>query len=138
MTYVFGARSSARLAECHPDLAAVAHRALSLSLVDFSIITGHRGREAQQEAFQQGFSRVQWPNGRHNRLPSHALDFAPYPHPYSDDPRRIARFYCIAAAFWAASKELAIPVRLGIDWDRDGEILTDQTFNDLGHVELAH
>jgi peptidoglycan L-alanyl-D-glutamate endopeptidase CwlK len=47
--------------------------------VDFSVICGERGREAQTEAFNSGHSKVKFPNSKHNSHPSEAVDVCPWP-----------------------------------------------------------
>ena len=135
MRWVFGHTSTSRLAECHERLRLVAYRALLRSPCDFMVVCGHRSQVEQDAAFASGYSKLRWPTGKHNALPSLALDFAPWPMPFSSEPKHLARFYLIAGAFWAAASELGVEIRMGVDWDGDGD-LTNQTFDDLGHVEL--
>lgn len=137
--FTFGARSLTRLQTCHEDLQLVAHRALAMSTIDFAIIWGLRGREAQNEAFATGASKKQWPESMHNGKPeedyrvSHAFDFAPWiggTIPWDD----AGAFYAVAAVILAAGKCERVPLRYGGDWDRDG-LTRDQSFFDLGHIE---
>ncbi len=137
LQFVFGVTSQSRLDECDRRLQAVAIRALELTSCDFSIVCGHRGEAAQNTAFEEGASEKVWPTGKHNDLPSQALDFGAYPKPWDSRPKRYARYYLIYGAFHAASVELAIPIRWGGDWDGDGD-MTDQKFDDAGHVELLN
>ena len=48
----FSKRSLDNLAACHPDLQKVAHEAIKH--LDFTVICGHRGREAQNKAYKKG------------------------------------------------------------------------------------
>lgn len=134
----FGEASKDRLATCHPDLIAVAMLALEYSYGDFAIACGHRGQAEQDAAFNAGRSEKRWPTGNHNASPSNALDFMPWPDPFpkKETLKQRQRWYSIAGAFYAASVALGIPLRFGMDWDGDRD-LTDQTFDDLGHVELV-
>jgi hypothetical protein len=43
------------------------------------VICGHRGQQEQDAAFKSGASRVQFPNSKHNKQPSLAVDIAPAP-----------------------------------------------------------
>jgi len=45
---------------------------------DFTVVCGHRGREAQEEAFVKGLSKVHFPKSKHNTVPSMAVDLAPF------------------------------------------------------------
>ena len=46
---------------------------------DCTLIQGHRGEEEQNKYFDEGKSKVRYPNGRHNARPSNAVDVVPYP-----------------------------------------------------------
>ncbi len=123
--HVFGERSEKALATCHPDLVAVARRALQLTTIDFSVICGHREKEAQNAAFAAGKSNAKWPKSNHNRTPSEALDLVPWPVNWEDE----RLFREIALAFEQASRELSIPIKWG------GNFTTQK--GDFGHFELA-
>lgn len=131
--FIFGARSVARLEECHVELRRVAVRALGMSPIDFTIVCGHRGQAEQEEAYRKGFSKTPWPKSRHNLTPSDAFDFAPFIRgriPWTD----LGAFYQIAGVIRAAAKIERVAIRYGGDWDGDGET-TDNRFQDIGHVE---
>lgn len=56
---------------------------------DCTIVCGERGKEAQNKAFEDGFSTVQYPHSKHNSSPSQAVDVVPYPTLYSDEKKII-------------------------------------------------
>ena len=56
-----------------------------LQLKDHSVIKGHKGKEEQDLAFMDGHSKLKWPHGKHNKLPSIAIDVRAWPWP--DDPQ---------------------------------------------------
>lgn len=74
---VFSKKSAERLATCHPDLQAVCKELIKQ--YDFSVLEGRRGEREQNEAFKKGTSRVRYPYSAHNKIPSLAVDIAPYP-----------------------------------------------------------
>ena len=131
----FGTASAAELITCHPDLQLLF--SVVVEKFDCSVICGHRDETAQQEAFDSGNSKVQYPNSEHNSYPSMAADVAPYP--YNGDDEK--RFYFFAGQVMAIAAMLYEQelmnhrVRWGGDWDGDTEV-NDQTFNDLAHFEL--
>ena len=141
MPYKFGTRSRAKLDTCHPRLVELAERAIIRTPIDFTIIHGFRNMHEQDELVAQGFSKTNWPDSKHNArigdLPnSAAIDFGPWIDgtiPWKDE----LAFARIAGVFDACALELGIPIRWGGDWDRDGAS-TDQSFMDLGHIELVH
>lgn len=154
----YGAGSRARLSTCHADLQRVANLALQYANLlgrDISIVEGHRPLVRQQELFESGKSQLK--EGKHNLVPSKALDFMPYSGKYkalTGNPaqiREIARinkiheelaerkvfteFALIAACFFLAANVMEIPIRWGGDWDMDNDIFNNN-FDDLGHIEL--
>jgi len=125
----FGERSLANLDTCHPDLQALAHEAIKY--IDFSVTEGHRNKEWQEAAFHAGLSKLHFPFSKHNKYPSEAVHFIPYPIDWEDTER----FYFLGGYILAAALFNKIRIRWGGDWDRDMK-LRDQTFYDLGHYEL--
>ena len=126
---VFSNRSKAALETCHCDLQILLNAAIKH--VDFSVLEGHRGRAAQDAAFAGGFSKVKWPNGKHNKTPSMAVDIAPYPIVWGDTER----FVLFAGFLLGIAASMDISIRWGGDWDRDTQV-KDEKFRDLGHFEL--
>jgi len=130
----FGQSSQENLNTIVYSLRSVFNRALGYEVIDFSIIEGHRTKEKQDDYFNNGASKVQWPNSKHNSLPSKAGDAAPYIN------GRISwnKQHCcvLAGVILAAAAELGIKVRWGGNWDMDNEPITDQDFQDLVHYEV--
>ena len=152
--YSFSTISKKHRDECCTDLQIVLNRAICT--YDFSVICGHRDELTQNKAFKSGFSRVAWPNGKHNTKPSEAFDIYPYHktwgvltgHPsqvaeivdkldmtYLEVEAWITQEFCImAGVILATASAAAIALRWGGDWDGDGDRL-DQRFDDLAHFE---
>ena len=125
----FGNTSIARLRECDPLL-----QRLFLEVVkeyDCSVLVGHRTRIEQIHAFEKGNSRLKWPDSKHNKIPSKAVDVSPYPIDWQDSKR----FYHFGGFVKGLALGMGIPIRWGGDWDSDYD-LNDQTFMDLVHFEL--
>lgn len=79
---------------------------------DISVQTGHRGQAEQEAAFARGDSKVHWPHGAHNSLPSKAADVVPYPELWSD----LAK--CRALNAYIVGMARARGIRLhSISWD---------------------
>lgn len=104
-------------------------------VVDISLVCGHRNQQDQDEANDTGHSQLRWPNGKHNKYPSVAVDLQPYPYP-SSTPKLWASLGYIAGRAYAIAEEEGFQIRWGGDWDGDGD-LTDQKFDDLFHLELT-
>jgi len=103
-------------------------------VTDISLIYGYRGREIQNELFEAGESQRRWPDSMHNRKPSLACDFQPYPYPQREEVLWGALSYIAGRAYQIAQQE-GFRIRWGGDWDGDGD-MTDQKFYDLFHIEL--
>ena len=73
----YSERSELNLSQCHSDLQ-LPCRCL-LHKFDHSILCGYRSEEKQNKAFGLGNSKLEYPDSKHNQLPSLAIDIAPYP-----------------------------------------------------------
>ena len=129
MTYAFGEQSRKRLDTCHPLLIQLCE--LVIQEVDFTVVCGHRDREAQERALREGFSKAAFGESPHNCRPSLAIDVAPYPIDWKDTHR----FAYVAGVFRARARDLGIPLRWGADWDRD-TLVSEHSFLDFPHFEL--
>lgn len=129
----FSDKSLDRLKTCHEDL-----QALFLEVIkhfDCVIIEGHRDMETQNEYFRTGKSKLEWPNGKHNSIPSLAVDVAPVKNGKIDWNDRV-QFYFFIGFVKGIASQMGIKIRSGGDWDGDND-LKDQTFIDLPHFELV-
>lgn len=126
----WGQKSQVCRASLRPELQLFADRLLERYEGDLSIIWGHRGQKAQHQAFITKKSRVDWPNSKHNKVPSDALDIVPYPIDWDDH----AAFYRLHEVAVEVAEELGFIIIWGGDWDNDGDY-SDQTFNDLAHYQ---
>lgn len=129
----WGTRSQRVYDTLHPDLQEVMDYVLH-NVADVSLLFGHRDKATQNHFYATGKSQLQWPDSKHNALPSLAVDFQPYPMPERDVKVWAALAY-IAGRAMEYAKERGIELRWGGDWNRNGD-LTDQRFDDLFHLEL--
>ncbi len=129
----WGARSLKIRAELDPRLQRIMDDVLA-EVSDLSLISGHRSKEEQNSLFAQGRSKLEFPQSKHNSFPSLAVDFTPYPYP-DYDPKLWAALAYIAANAITIGRQYGVTLRWGGDWNRNGD-LTDQTFDDLFHLEI--
>lgn len=127
----FGAKSREQLDTCHVDLQHLAERVVETW--DCSVRCGHRNQADQDAAFASGASDKKWPDGKHNALPSNAMDLYPYPVPTGKGATNL--HYMFAGYVMGIAQEMGIDIRCGADWDGDRDI-TDQHLIDLVHFEL--
>ena len=130
---ILGTNSLLQLSTCDPRLQKLAKWAIAF--IDFSILEGHRNQQQQDADYAKGVSKLKWPNGNHNKLPSRAFDFAPFPIDWSNKATALGRFMLVAGVFWVGAKILGIKIRFGWDWNRNLDP-RDESFLDWGHVEL--
>jgi len=126
---IFSQRSIKQLQTLHPDLQRLLNEAIEY--VDFVVVEGHRGQEKQDKAFKEGKSQLKWPNSSHNTWPSKAVDIANYPVDYN----KKHEFYFIQGLLLGLAAKLGIKIRLGIDFNHDGNLRND-SFVDSPHIEL--
>ena len=129
--YSFGSTSQERLEQLDIRLQDILKEAIKF--YDFSIITGYRNKEEQEKMFNQGKSKLRYPNSNHNQNPSKAVDIAPYPIDWNDTNR----FVYLAAIIQYIAFSKGVKIRWGGNWDMDNDIIKDQTFNDLLHFEIV-
>jgi peptidoglycan L-alanyl-D-glutamate endopeptidase CwlK len=147
MSFQLGKRSRQLLSECHPDFFKIVEMALKVSEVDFGISEGYRSPERQKQLFVEGKSKIDGvrQKGMHNMKPSLAIDIFAY-HPDPATRQKIAFDYntlsYLAGVLQTCAKilyyqgDIQHTLRWGGNWDRDGIIIKDQTFQDLVHFEL--
>ena len=125
----FGRKSREKLATCEKELQNLFNEVVRH--FDCSVLVGYRGRNEQDTAFESGHSKVKWPNGKHNKKPSFAVDVAPYPIDWEDRER----FIYFGGFVKGCAFRMNLPLRWGGDWDSDTQ-LSDNKFDDLVHFEL--
>tara|TARA_Y100000401_G_scaffold47601_1_gene36746 strand:+ start:2400 stop:2792 length:393 start_codon:yes stop_codon:yes gene_type:complete len=127
--YKFGKRSREALATCHPDLQKVLNEVIKY--VDCSVLEGHRSAERQDKLFEEGKTKVKYPNGRHNASPSRAVDVTPYPIDWDDRERQTL----FAGFVLGIARQMGVKLRWGGDWDMDFQVV-DNRFDDFPHFEI--
>ena len=125
----FGRRSKNALHSCDERLIKVFDEVIKT--VDCSVLEGHRGQSKQDKYYEEGKSKVKYPSGRHNKLPSMACDVVPYPIDWDDRER----FTLFAGFVLGIAKSMGINLRWGGDWDQDWTV-KDNKFDDFPHFEL--
>lgn len=125
----FSQRSASRLASCDQRLQAVFNEVIKH--VDCTVLEGHRREARQNELFRSGMSKLQWPDSKHNFIPSLAADVVPYP----IDWENLARFSMFAGFVLGTGASMGLPLRAGIDWD--GDFNPKNNWIDAAHYELV-
>lgn len=126
--------------QLHHHLQAVMFSAIEY--IDFKLICGYRSKEAQDLAFEKGFSTLKFPDSKHNKFPSLAVDVVPFhkqaPHIRWTDEKS---FYLLAGYIKACADTLNIRIRWGGNWQKGNDYQhinesEKKRFIDLPHYEL--
>lgn len=141
--YKFGRASKLRLQTCHKDLQLIMEESIKITDVDFGIAEGHRDIALQQQYFKEGKSKIDGISkiGKHNLLPSMATDVYPFVNGRAcyevEHISYLAGVIHAVAEMLYAQGKITHKLRWGGNWDMDGEILLDQSFDDRPHFELV-
>lgn len=130
----FSKTSKQKLSTCHPDLQRLFDEVVKL--YDCTIVCGSRSEEDQEKAFLGGFSKIRYPNSKHNAEISRAVDVVPYfnnqPHIRWSDRLSFVKF---AYFVQKTALKLGIEVIWGADWNDNG-LIDDERFIDMPHWQL--
>jgi peptidoglycan L-alanyl-D-glutamate endopeptidase CwlK len=146
--YTFSNNSKSKLDTCHPDLIKIMELAISRSKVDFGVSEGNRSLARQNELYRQGKSKINGTTkkGKHNSVPSMAVDIFAYHKDYVTRKKlvydRVHLAYIGGIVESCAQELLKLrkikhKIRWGANWDSDGVIDYDQSFDDYPHFELV-
>jgi len=132
----FGQRSESNLVNVHPSLIQVCR--FVIETYNFTVLCGYRG-ETEQNAAYPKYTKVRYPDSKHNRQPSEAVDLIPY------DPIKKSivpwdayeEMAMLAGHMLMAAYAFDIRIRWGHDWNHNG-ILWDEAgkLADRPHFEL--
>jgi len=125
----YSKKSKERLASCDKRLQRVFKEVIKY--VDCSILEGYRNKERQNKLYDEGRTKVKYPNGRHNINPSKAVDVTPYPVDWEDRERQTL----FAGFVIGIARGMGIRLRWGGDWDMDFQVM-DNRFDDFPHFEV--
>lgn len=114
--------SSNKLSQCDIRIQEVLNEASKIT--DFKVVCGYRNKAEQNLVYKEGYSRVEWPNSKHNRQPSLAVDIVPVPFKGYHD-------HCAFSFLAGVIKAVAYYKNINIIWGGNWHNLLD-----LCHFEL--
>ncbi len=144
----FSNTSKSRLITCDPYLVEVLSRAIEITPIDFGVAQGARTIEDQQKYYDEGKSKINPKKYKTSELPLKAKHIVDHNYPlsgavdiYAYIPGKGASWdkshLCLlAGVILSIDKSMENKLRWGGNWDMDGEIISDQNFQDLPHFEL--
>ena len=140
--FKFSSSSMERLSTCHADLQLIFMNTIEISNIDFGIAEGHRSLERQKKLFDEKKSKIDGisKKGKHNYSPSLAVDIYPFINGAANwDNEHLSYLAGLihgVSQMLLNSGKIQHAVRWGGNWDNDGVILIDQSFDDRPHFEL--
>jgi peptidoglycan L-alanyl-D-glutamate endopeptidase CwlK len=153
----FSEKSFKRLNTC--DIRLVTLFREVVHIFDCTVLEGERSRETQEKYFEEGKTKLHWPNSKHNVVDSFskskAIDVIPFPVDWRfekdipscenyvgtgqlidmDVVHNIERWFMFIGIVKGIAHTMKIPIISGADWDGDN-CMADQKFDDLPHFEL--
>lgn len=130
----FGKSSLDKLGTCDERLQRVFKRVVQH--FDCTVICGERGEIEQNKAFAEGKSTLRYPEGKHNKTPSLAIDVMPYPLNWSESAKNIEQITLFAGFVLGVAKMMGIKIRWGHDWNQDMQVDT-RGLVDRPHYEIV-
>ena len=124
MSFKWGKKSAERLKECDVRLQALCNKMLERSAFDLTITCGHRNKEDQEAAFNEGRSKAHFGQSKHNSYPSKAVDIVPCPVNWDINDRRWVDMVALA---YDCAREIGIKIKCGYFFKK---------FKDAPHMEL--
>lgn len=153
--YTFGQRSTELLAKADLNLQKVFNKAIQLSPIDFGISQTSRTIDEQRQFYREGKSKINpdaydllsLPHKAKHIVTSQfqragAIDIFAWIPGKTNLMYDVEHLCMIAGVIMSISQEMyqegfiSSRLRWGGNWDRDGQIIYDQTFQDLPHFEL--
>ena len=130
---IFSKRSKNKLKTCDIRLQEIFNEVVKK--YDCSILCGHRSKAEQDKAYNEGKSKLRYPQSKHNGTPSKAVDVAPY---HKNNPHiqwnNLKSFHVFAGYVYRVAEEMGYKIRWGGNWEM-GDI-KKQSFEDLPHFEI--
>ena len=128
----FGNTSQARLDTCHPILQQLFN--IVVQHYDCTIVQGYRGKAEQDQYYAEGKSKLKFPDSKHNKYPSKAIDVAPYVKGKGVvwDREQCTHFGGFVSGI---ATMMGIKLRWGGNWNSSND-LQQNSFDDLPHFEL--
>jgi peptidoglycan L-alanyl-D-glutamate endopeptidase CwlK len=136
MMAMFSDESRSRLSTCHIDLQVIFFEVIKR--VNCAVLEGHRNEIDQNKAFEEGKSKLKWPHGKHNSMPSLAVDVVPFPIDWSNRQQFLwfGGFVLGTVEGLKDQQKISYSVRWGGDWNCNNNVTDEKGLVDYPHFEL--
>ena len=110
-------KSAERIYTCDTDIIRLFDEVLKVH--NCSILDGYRDKERQNEYYNMvpKRSKLEWPNSKHNRNPSRAVDAKFYPFNKEHDWDNREKFMFFRGIVYGIASQLGITLNKTIQWD---------------------
>lgn len=102
------------------------------------ITCGFRDKKEQDEAFLGGKSKTPWPESKHNKVPSLAIDFVPVYNGklyWGNNTKELLQIGYVARILIEEGERQGVDLRWGGDWNENDQT-GDTSFVDAYHIEI--
>ena len=131
--FKFGARSTEKLQEVHPDLRLIMTEAIKISPIDFGITEGMRSLERAEQLLKEGASKV---GTKSLHCQGRAVDIVCYNN--GKVTWELEYYEAVAQVVGEIVEITAIPIRWGGSWKTNVFVLNrDMNFIDAVHFEFG-
>lgn len=135
MAFKFSKQSLDNLSQCDHHLQILFNEVIKHR--DCKVACGHRNKTKQDTAYysKPQRSKLKWPNSKHNKIPSLAVDVYPYINGNVSYDKIDCAYFSGFVMGLATAMNMSGKIRCGGDWDGDGDT-RDNDPNDIGHFEI--
>lgn len=135
--YQWGKGSQRKLEVLDPGMHLAMDLTLHMGLMDLTVAYTFRDEAAQNEAFRKGNSQKRWPDSIHNVVNEAGYVEAIDVYPFLNGAACYNANQCavMVGGIMLCGAMIGVSMTSGINWDRDGEWVTDHTLKDFGHVQ---
>jgi peptidoglycan L-alanyl-D-glutamate endopeptidase CwlK len=132
----FSQESFSKLSTCHPDLQCLFYEVIKN--FDCTIIEGYRNQADQEKDYAAGKTKLHYPEGKHDRQPSTAVDVMPYPVDWNNNHLSLwfGGYVMGIAQKLKDEGKMTHAIRWGGAWDGLGKLDTKAQLDDADHFEL--
>lgn len=130
-------KSNKKLMECHIQL----QKLFAQVDIFYPIVVtcGYRGEQEQNDCFKKGFSKLKFPNSKHNQTPSLAIDIYPFANGKTIQTKEsmilLAGYVKGVHSMLCKQGIINCSLRLGADWNANN-LIEDEKFLDVAHFEI--
>ncbi len=139
--YTYAEKSKKVIETCNHNLVIWSYEVIKRW--DCSALDGFRNRTRQDKAYRDGFSKLQYPHSKHNKIPSMAIHLVPYLRGKAmfgnTETEKLEMCYFAGGAMMIGkqlyeSGQMSLELLWGGDWNQNNDL--SDNWQDMAHFEL--